>query len=1041
MSVVSSVLSRVSTRSRSSTGWNVNVSFSSLMDSLFSIAFGLGLRFVVDTVSRQDFKLTGTLVGLWEGVILLHFTKKMPKSSDPYIAFAVRLGIDFFLTESVARLVLVLIWTGLGMILADITPAIWSDVGLNRVWRHFRRDLYTMAEMVPTVAFFPPQRTVRFSPSHAPTAIGNDDDAASDITATERTPSAPVPPPNPILPASRDARKRRVPGHYGFEYSDTETERSYAPRGSRTSRRLSVYPGQAPYDSASDSMSSITPTEDVDAGNLSDGASSTGGTERAGQSSTSIVNLSEVQGTEEEAPAAAVVAPIMAIDTAVAAAVAAKDDEAGNRTPTQQPLWIPPTPSDSAAAWRLNRKREAGGFDDAKPTRPLGEPMPQIPDFLDEPRTEDWTDIGKSVTADPFTVAVTAITAEAPPIAAAEDPAAVESNTLLDPPGYEAWPSGQPPAEREYKTAEDFDDIYGEEAPATAALAAVDGEAPTFAGETGDLLGEGVEGGAAPEADAAAAEVNAWDEAWADPAVEAAIEAEVEKLAGEIVELEQEAKDLEEKEAEIKRLADEAEAQRLAEEEAAAEAKRIADEAEKAAEAEAKRVADEAAAAAEAADKKDKRKKKKEKEAEERRLKEEADELARQEKRAEEERKEAEAKEQKRKDLEAAAERRALKKKEKEDKALAEAEAKRKAQEEQEERDRKDREEREEADRQAKEEQQERERKEKEEADEAARKEKEETERKEREEAEKIAQEALERQEEEAAALASAALDAALAQEQEDAEANAQAQEQEQEQAEDTTAPGQEAAAGDLPVSTGFSPEPLVNLDDPAEEPSAEEPTAEEPTAEEPTATAPAYEESIVSDATAGMPPQDPRERLERSMTLRAQMVEIQNQIDDLKAGGAGDDSPQLKQLEKIMRKMVRQATRRYAAGIECAQYLNGFDDTSDVVTLENVHPSAVMKKIAEQIESLLSPSARSLHFSIQVAKKAADAKKQKPKVISLIDEFNLTNYTEENSVNKKLSEIYIPEEEFGTWLTGYRNLLARRAQEAEEPAEYSPWG
>ena len=75
------------------------------MDSLFSIVFGIGLRFVVDTVSHQDFKLTGTLVGLWEGVILLHFTKKTPKSSDPYIAFAVRLCVDFYLTESVARLV------------------------------------------------------------------------------------------------------------------------------------------------------------------------------------------------------------------------------------------------------------------------------------------------------------------------------------------------------------------------------------------------------------------------------------------------------------------------------------------------------------------------------------------------------------------------------------------------------------------------------------------------------------------------------------------------------------------------------------------------------------------------------------------------------------------------------------------------------------------------------------------------------------------------------------------------------------------------
>src|SRR6188768_2577884 len=143
MSVVSSA---PSTRSSSrSSGWRVNSRLASLMDSIFAIAAGLGLRFVVDTVSHHDFKLTGTLVGLWEGVILLHFLKKMPKSSDPYIAYVVRLFVDFMVTESVTRLVLVLIWTGLGMILADITPAIWDDVGLKRVWRRFRRDLYTIS--------------------------------------------------------------------------------------------------------------------------------------------------------------------------------------------------------------------------------------------------------------------------------------------------------------------------------------------------------------------------------------------------------------------------------------------------------------------------------------------------------------------------------------------------------------------------------------------------------------------------------------------------------------------------------------------------------------------------------------------------------------------------------------------------------------------------------------------------------------------------------------------------------------------------------
>jgi hypothetical protein len=145
--------------------------------------------------------------------------------------------------------------------------------------------------------------------------------------------------------------------------------------------------------------------------------------------------------------------------------------------------------------------------------------------------------------------------------------------------------------------------------------------------------------------------------------------------------------------------------------------------------------------------------------------------------------------------------------------------------------------------------------------------------------------------------------------------------------------------------------------------------------------------------------------------------------------------------------------------GIECAEYFNyQFESESDPVALDNIsNPVTACKKIVEKIEYLLSPSAKSLHLTIQVAKKHNDAKKQKPKVLELIDEyvmrtfdniqfthgcprFNLTNYTTENVINKKISEIDVPEEAFGAWLTGYRNLLARRAQQEDDP-EYAPWG
>ena len=234
MSAISSQLSFPS-----SGHWNLNPRVFNIMDSIYAIAFGLGLRTLVDAVS-QDLKLTGSLIGLWEGVITLHFVKKMPKSSDPYIAYGVRLFIDFLITESMERMVLVLIWTAFGLVLADVTPAIWDEVGLNRVWRHFRRDLYTIYDKIPTVAFFPPQRTVRFLPPRE-RGRGRGREQEREPSEISPTPSQytplPVIPPLPSEPS--ESLKHRVPGYYPGDYSDTDTDFGSFNR-SRTSLRTEI---------------------------------------------------------------------------------------------------------------------------------------------------------------------------------------------------------------------------------------------------------------------------------------------------------------------------------------------------------------------------------------------------------------------------------------------------------------------------------------------------------------------------------------------------------------------------------------------------------------------------------------------------------------------------------------------------------------------------------------------------------------------------------------------------------------------------------
>ncbi|EEB88408.1 hypothetical protein MPER_13771, partial [Moniliophthora perniciosa FA553] len=84
------------------------------MDSIVAIGYGLALRLVVNVVGRGSLKISSVVVGLWEGIVTLHFMQKLPHSTDPYIAYAVRMFVDFLVTENLPRLLFILLWTGMG---------------------------------------------------------------------------------------------------------------------------------------------------------------------------------------------------------------------------------------------------------------------------------------------------------------------------------------------------------------------------------------------------------------------------------------------------------------------------------------------------------------------------------------------------------------------------------------------------------------------------------------------------------------------------------------------------------------------------------------------------------------------------------------------------------------------------------------------------------------------------------------------------------------------------------------------------------------
>ncbi|KAI0063499.1 hypothetical protein BV25DRAFT_1883261 [Artomyces pyxidatus] len=215
------------------------------MDSIFAIGLGLALRLVVDTASSHNTRLGGSLVGLWEGAVLYHFLEKWPKSFDPYVAFIFRLFVDFLFTESIARLTIVLLWAGLGMVISDVTPVFWYDKNVRRFYRRTRRyfrhvswssfKIPFSSTAISRVRFYeiPPQSTTP-STTRSTTSVSS---------ATTLTPS-------------QLARRRRVPGHFPGYASETSATTTTTAASARRPVAASSLPPSALRSGSSKSSSS-----------------------------------------------------------------------------------------------------------------------------------------------------------------------------------------------------------------------------------------------------------------------------------------------------------------------------------------------------------------------------------------------------------------------------------------------------------------------------------------------------------------------------------------------------------------------------------------------------------------------------------------------------------------------------------------------------------------------------------------------------------------------------------------------------------------
>ncbi|OSX66074.1 hypothetical protein POSPLADRAFT_1068890 [Postia placenta MAD-698-R-SB12] len=218
------------------------------MDNVFAIGVGLTLRLVINTVTNHNHRVNGSLVGLWEGAVLHHFLAKFPRSLDPYVAFGFRLFVDLLFTTSVMRLAIVVLWTGLGMLLSDVSFELLEDRRFRRIWRRVRRALpsslksLTPARSSSRVQFLQvPTRsstassanTARSPILRSPLSPQSRPQLRSPLSPQARTIPVPRPAPAPAPASVRRPSARPLPGSF-TDLSEAETDASRAQQRDRT---------------------------------------------------------------------------------------------------------------------------------------------------------------------------------------------------------------------------------------------------------------------------------------------------------------------------------------------------------------------------------------------------------------------------------------------------------------------------------------------------------------------------------------------------------------------------------------------------------------------------------------------------------------------------------------------------------------------------------------------------------------------------------------------------------------------------------------
>lgn len=105
------------------------------------VVSGLAVRFATLFFFANNVKVGGLVCGLWDGIALHDSLQRSRRRStriwnDPYNTIAVNSLLDFMLLGSLVRLTALLMGCGLGVVLADVIPQMYEELGFKAAFEN-----------------------------------------------------------------------------------------------------------------------------------------------------------------------------------------------------------------------------------------------------------------------------------------------------------------------------------------------------------------------------------------------------------------------------------------------------------------------------------------------------------------------------------------------------------------------------------------------------------------------------------------------------------------------------------------------------------------------------------------------------------------------------------------------------------------------------------------------------------------------------------------------------------------------------------------